>query len=109
MSDSVNGMKISLPLTSSAAEETAAAAFLPEQSLKLVVNRSSEFKLAETEQSATPKLHHEARKLVFERIVNSHLNNPNHPYYPLVSQAMVDSITDALASSHYFRQELKRS
>jgi len=109
MSDSVNRVQVGASLHQSGSVDEVGGTFFPEHSLKLVVNSGSEFKLASPEQALSPKMHQEARKMVFERIVTSHLKNPNHPYYPMVTQAMLDAITDALASSHYFQQSLKRA
>jgi hypothetical protein len=46
-----------------------------------------------------------AREGVFRHIVSTTLNNPDHPYFTLVSpqlrQEMIEAITSELTDSHY--------
>lgn len=71
--------------------------------LKLVVDNP--LSQASLKKIQLRKINQKARQKVFRELVASTLNNPNHPYYALVNaqtrQAMIDSIAEHLAVSHY--------
>ena len=74
--------------------------------LRLVVNNGSGYQpITPRLETWVPSLNRLARERIFHHIVSSTLNNPNHPYYSLVSpqlrQDMIDAITSQLTDSHY--------
>ena len=77
--------------------------------LKLVAGSSEEYRSGATTSTAlrdlkTP-LDRLARERVFKSIVRNALDNPEHPYYSLLSaetrRDMIQSVTNQLIASHY--------
>jgi len=77
--------------------------------LELIVSNSTDYRAGDSP-AATLKgilspLDRLARERVFDSIVRKTLENPEHPYYSLVSPAtrkeMIQKITTLLNSSHY--------
>jgi len=88
-----------------------------ESFLKLIIDNSTDYRRADSSgpsfKATQSPIDRVARERVFESIVRKTLDNPEHPYYSLVSpgtrREMLQFVTEMLNSSHYLLQSAKRT
>ncbi|MCE9623999.1 MAG: hypothetical protein K8R69_00890 [Deltaproteobacteria bacterium] len=89
----------------------------PESFLKLIIDNATDYRRADSSASGLKSIQTPidrlARERVFDSIVRKTLENPEHPYYSLVSPAtrrdMIERITEKLNSSHYLIQTKRQA